>query len=345
MSLQRKPTTFLIKLRNWEYWPFGILQFPVIFYWLWLALKSRSLVFFTASNPGITMGGMFGESKYDVLKKVPAAYVPKTIRVSLPTSREKVLKELSEQGFTLPVIFKPDIGERGFMVRRIADTQDIDAYLSNVKQDFIIQELVDLAIEFGVFYVRFPDEPTGRVTSIVGKEMLTVTGDGESTLKQLIFAKERAVLQWSKLEEKFKSRLHDVVPKGEQVELVSIGNHCLGTKFLDMNYLINPVMSRTFDEISREIDGFYFGRFDLRCASIEDLNSGNIKVLELNGCGAEPAHIYQPGFSFFKAVKVLLNHWRNIYVISLQNRKRGHQILSMKDALHYYRTFKRATTG
>ena len=289
------------------------------------------------------MGGMFGESKYAVLKKVPQAYVPKMIRIPLPTYRENVLKELSDHGFTMPVIFKPDIGERGFMVRRVADTQDIDAYLANVKGDFIIQELVDLPMEFGVFYVRFPNEVAGHVTSIVGKEMLAVTGDGESTLEELIFEKERAVLQWSKLKGSFESRLRDVIPKGKNLELVSIGNHCLGTKFLDMNHLINPVMSRTFDGISREIDGFYFGRFDLRCASIDDLNNGNIKVLELNGCGAEPAHIYQPGFSFFKAIKVLLNHWRNIYVISMQNRKRGHEILSMKEALHYYKTFKRAT--
>jgi len=51
---------FFIKLKSWEYWPFGILQAPLFFYWLWLSLKARSLVFFSASNPGILMGGMFG---------------------------------------------------------------------------------------------------------------------------------------------------------------------------------------------------------------------------------------------------------------------------------------------
>src|SRR5882724_2623299 len=74
-------STFFIKLKSWEYWPFGILQAPLFPYWLWLSLKARSLVFFSASNPGILMGGMFGESKFEVLEKVPASCKPTTILV------------------------------------------------------------------------------------------------------------------------------------------------------------------------------------------------------------------------------------------------------------------------
>ncbi|HYG01251.1 MAG TPA: hypothetical protein VD927_02345 [Chryseosolibacter sp.] len=314
-------------------------------YWLWLSLKSRSLVFFTASNPGITMGGMFGESKYDVLKKIPSRYVPKTVRISLPTTTETVQKILHEHGFHVPLVFKPDIGERGFMVRRVFDTQDIDVYLSEVRTDFVVQELVDLPLEFGVFYTRFPDEPRGVVTSVVGKEMLSVTGNGVATLSELIMSKDRARLQWQALKVKFKERLNEIIPAGQNIELVSIGNHCLGTKFLNMNHLINRELSETFDQISLQIDGFYFGRFDLRCASLEDLYQGHVKILELNGCGAEPAHIYQPGFSFFGAVSVLLRHWQNIYVIAKQNKQKGHRFLSLQEARAYYRKFKEATTA
>ncbi|MGC3942925.1 MAG: hypothetical protein QM762_00040 [Chryseolinea sp.] len=64
-------SNFFIKLKSWEYWPFGIVQFPLFIYFAWLSLRARSIVFFSASNPGITMGGMFGESKYDVIRKVP----------------------------------------------------------------------------------------------------------------------------------------------------------------------------------------------------------------------------------------------------------------------------------
>ena len=62
-------SNFLIRLKSWEYWPFGIVQFPAILYWVWLSLRARSFVFFSASNPGIPMGGMFGESKYELLKR------------------------------------------------------------------------------------------------------------------------------------------------------------------------------------------------------------------------------------------------------------------------------------
>jgi hypothetical protein len=127
------------------------------------------------------------------------------------------------------------------------------------------------------------------------------------------------------------------------IELVSIGNHCLGTKFLDGSHLINERLSQTFDTISKHIDGFYFGRFDLRCKSVEDLYAGNVKVMELNGCGAEPAHIYNPGYPIMRAVGELIAHWRNIFIISKENANRGIRYTTFKDALVYYRRFKAAT--
>lgn len=336
-------SNFIIKLKSWEYWPFGIIQFPVMLYFTWLAIRSRSLVFFSASNPGIVMGGMFGESKYDVLKKIPSAYTPKTILIQQPATAEKVLQQITKHEFRFPLIFKPDIGERGFMVKRICDDLDVSQYVSQMKYDFLIQELVDEPLEFGIFYTRLPNQLNGRVTSVVMKEMLSVTGDGQSTLEQLILHKDRAKLQWEKLSVMFQDKLKTVIPKGEVIELVAIGNHCLGTKFLDGSYLINDRLSATFDGISKQIDGFYFGRFDLRCATVEDLYAGRVKILELNGCGAEPAHIYQPGYSLWKAMGVLLEHWKNIFLIARENVSRGSHYTSFTDAKVYYRRFKEVT--
>jgi hypothetical protein len=289
------------------------------------------------------MGGMFGESKYDVMVKIPEEVRPKTIKIALPTSAQNVTDEFERHGFHFPVIFKPDLGERGFMVRSVNSYDDIQAYLRDVRIDFLVQEFVNLPLEFGVFYMRFPDEETGAVTSVVMKEMLFVTGDGKSTLKELIFRKDRAKLQWPRLKQKFQTRLDDVLAEGENLELVSIGNHALGTKFLDGTHLINEKLSATFDAISKKIDGFYFGRFDIRCNTLEDLYQGKIKVLELNGCGAEPAHIYQPGFPISKALSVLFNHWKNLYQISVMNHARGVPYISFRDAKAYYRKFKAST--
>jgi hypothetical protein len=336
-------SNFIIKLRSWEYWPFGILQFPVIIYWLWLSIRARTFLFFSASNPGIVMGGMFGESKYDVLKKLPSDIIPKTIIIQIPVLTESVIEILKREGYSFPVVFKPDLGERGYMVRRINKPDDIAEYLASIKTDFLVQELVDLPMEFGVFYTRFPDEETGSVTSVVMKEMLTVTGDGKTSLQDLILKQDRAKLQWSKLRLIYKDRLLEIIPSDKSIELVSIGNHALGTKFLDGSHLINAQLSTTFDKISKQVDGFYFGRYDLRCNTLDDLCSGNIKVLELNGCGAEPAHIYQPGYSFFEAIKVLITHWRNIFLIARQNHMRGVAYISRKEARRLYRRFKAAT--
>lgn len=335
-------SNFFIKLTNWEYWPFGILQFPVMIYFAWLSVRARSFFFFSASNPGIPMGGMFGESKYDVLCKVPSQYTPKSALVQAPSTKKEILSTIRKHDFQFPLIFKPDIGERGFMVERINSESEIDNYLQRMKFDFIIQDLVDLPLEYGVFYTRFPNRERGVVTSIVMKEMLTVTGNGTSTLQHLILEKDRAKLQWPKLKITHRDRLSDVLKEGETIELVSIGNHCLGTKFLDGSHLINERLSETFDTISKQVDGFYFGRFDLRCASIEDLYSGNVKIMELNGCGAEPAHIYNPGYPITRALAVMFMHWKNIFTISRENARRGIPYTSFKDARVYYRRFKTA---
>src|SRR5258708_18079201 len=110
---------FFIKLLNWEYWPFGIIHVPLVFMWLWYSLRERSFFYFSASNPGILTGGMLGESKYEVLSLLPDEVKPKTILIKFPSSKEEVLKKMEETRLEFPVIFKPDLGERCWMVRRI----------------------------------------------------------------------------------------------------------------------------------------------------------------------------------------------------------------------------------
>src|SRR5690606_5526614 len=230
-----KRSNFLIKLRNWEYWPFGVIQLPLFVYYPLLALRAGSFTFFSGSNPGIVMGGMFGESKHDVLRKIPIGLIPKTVLVRQPVTPEEVINLINVQGFRYPVIFKPDIGERGYMVKRIHGSADVHQYMHKMKFDFLIQELVDLPVEAGVFYRRYPDDDGGKVISVVLKEMLAVVGDGSSTLQQLILNSDRAKLQWKTLEETYRDRLGEVLPHGHRMEIVSIGNHCLGTMFINGN--------------------------------------------------------------------------------------------------------------
>ncbi|MEM9858985.1 MAG: hypothetical protein AAF843_16625 [Bacteroidota bacterium] len=324
-------SNFFIKLRSWEYWPFGVVYAPVFIYWIWLSLKARSFFFFSASNPSIENGGMLGESKIKIFDLIPNELKPITLYFQADTSFHSIRHKISLSSLDYPVIAKPDIGERGWMVRRLDNDNELENYLKEIPVAFLIQEFLNEPIEMGVFYYRYPDKEEGEVTSVVIKEMLTVTGDGQSTLGELIFHNDRAKLQLDQLKVRYHSDWNNIIPKEEPQELVSIGNHCLGTKFLNGNHLINNQLHRVFDGISKKISGFYFGRYDIRVSSKKDLYAGNIKIMELNGAGAEPAHIYDPGFSFFRGVATLLKHWQILYKISVQNHQNGVPYLSWKE--------------
>lgn len=327
-----------IKIRHWEYWPFGIIQAPLFVYWLWLSVKARSLFYFSASNPSILTGGMLGESKFDVLNLIPEEFKPKTILIRIPSDFQNIHASMEGAEISFPCVFKPDIGQRGWMVQIIRNSEEAADYLSKVRTDFLIQEFVGAAYEFGVFYVRKPDQTAGRVVSVTAKKMLSVTGDGVNPLHRLIRKNPRAFLQQKRLQKLFSSHWHEIIPAGEEIVLNKIGNHCLGTCFLDHSHLINSQMNHSFEDISSRITGFYFGRFDLRCNSIEDLIAGKVKILELNGCGAEPSHIYQPGYPLVKAMGVLLQHMRGMYEISVKNHKKyGTPYLSFRQGLRIYR--------
>jgi hypothetical protein len=279
---------------------------------------------------------MLGESKLEVLHMVPTQYKPTAILIKVPVDSNTSLEQKADSSLNYPLIFKPDLGERGWMVRKIKSDEESRAYLAQIKADFIVQEFLDMPLEFGVFYIRKPSEEKGKIISINSKEMLTVVGNGRQTLKELVLKNDRAKLQLTRLSKIFYKDWNNVLPDGEILELNSIGNHCLGTKFLNGNSLITSQMNASFDSLSKQIPGFYFGRFDLRCSTIEDLEKGKVKIMELNGCGSEPAHIYQPGSSLWDAYQVLYRHWKIMYEISIENHKRGTPYLSFTDAKKNY---------
>lgn len=328
---------FFIKLRSWEYWPFAVVYAGIFVYWAWLSLKARSILFFSASNPSIENGGMLGESKVKIFQLIPDQFIPKTLYYTTGTSSKHIIDDMTSAHLSFPVIAKPDIGERGWFVEKINTPEELKSYVQQVPVHFLIQEFLNMPVEMGVFYYRFPDQPKGKVTSIVVKDMLTITGDGNSSLLDLIMKNDRAKLQREDLKKRYAARLNETIKKGDDLELVSIGNHCKGTTFLNGNHYINDRLNTTFDTIAHQIEGFYFGRFDIRVASIEDLYAGNIKIMELNGAGAEPAHIYQPGFSFFSGQRVLFHHWKVLYQISKANHKKGVPYMTFREGIKEYR--------
>lgn len=321
-----------IKLVHWEYWPIWAVYFPVSFYYLYLSIKAKSLFFFSASNPSIENGGLTFESKWKIFQLIPQAYYPTTLYIEAGTSLSDILQQLQTAALTFPLIAKPDRGERGWCVQKINSADDLVQYCSAIRIPFLLQAYVAQPMEFSVFYYRHPDSERGQVTSVTFKRLLSVVGDGKSTIEMLILQSNRAFLQYNRIKKNPAINLQQVLPIGQVMELVPLGNHCLGAMFVDYNHIITPAMHRSFDSISKSIKGFYFGRFDLRCNSVEDLQQAkNISILELNGAGAEPAHIYTPGFSFFKAQRILAQHYRMLYEAAIANQKKNIPFMRYQD--------------
>ena len=308
------------KWLKWEFWPFWLFYIPVYFQYLYYSIRTGSFGFFSASNPLMTFGGFSNYSKSHVLKAIHEDYIPITHLLTPPFGKSSP----TDFGLSFPVIMKPDMGERGFLVEVIHTQQAYDAYLAQSKFPVVLQEFIDYPIELGVMYHRFPRENKGHITSVVRKEVLSVIGDGVSTLAELITKGERTHYHQKMLFEQYAHELNNKLEHGERKQLSHIGNHIRGATFYNANHLINESLHKVFDKIALPIEGYHFGRFDLKVPSLDDLYAGkNIKIVELNGANSEPTHIYDPSMPLLKAYKAMFAHWRTLYRISKANHKTG----------------------
>jgi len=324
-------SSFMVKLLNWEYWDFNVVYASVGVLHIWQSLKARSFFYFSASNPGLENAGFIGERKSSIMDKIPANVQPNWFLVD-GLGFDQIIQKVKENEISFPLIAKPNIGERGQGVAKINNESELFNYFQRINVPFIVQGFVEGPLELGIFYYRIPGETRGTISSIVAKEFLELKGDGILTLAELVESNPRARFVQDFLSKKHASFWNDVVKKGERVRLEDIGNHCRGTTFLNGNAHISPKLEKVIDELSQQIPGFYFGRYDLRATSFEALENGEFQILELNGAGAEPAHIYQPGFSFWEGQKVLLHHWRVLFKISMANRAKGEKFWTLKEA-------------
>jgi membrane protein DedA with SNARE-associated domain len=338
---RRIALAFVHRIFRWEFWPAWAAYTPLVPYIFWLAVRYRSLTLFTAANPSIPTGGLVGESKASILQRLRResdllarwALLPGDVGAD---ERVNMLRSfMNREGLTFPVVLKPDVGERGSGVSIIRSEPEALAYLE-ADRDVIAQEYI-AGHEFGVFYRRYPGEGTGRVTSITAKIMPEVTGDGRRTLKHLILADSRAFCLHRAYLSVSKHDPSYVPAEGERVRLVEIGSHCRGAIFLDATKLCTPALERAIDRISRSHPGFFYGRFDVRAQSVDAFQQGRFNVLELNGVGSEPTHVYDPSISIWKKYRIVANHWREMFDIGAATQARGIQPASVGDLWRTYR--------
>jgi sporulation protein YlmC with PRC-barrel domain len=262
------------------------------------------------------------ESKKEIYDLIPFEYYPSTLFFKASSSLQDILTLIKQRNLKYPLIGKPDIGMKGMMVKKLENEKELSFYVQNSKVDFLIQEYVPFKNEIGIFYYRYPNEEKGHISGIVKKELLGVTGNGVSTVEQLLLKNKRAVLQLPVLRKTEKDKMNIVLKKDEEFIVVPYGNHVRGAKFLDDSRLIDEELTKTIDSICKKVDGFYFGRLDICYNDWEELKQGkNFSIIELNGSGSEPTHIYDPRHSVFWAWKEIAKHWKILYRVSKLNHQ------------------------
>ncbi len=330
---------------RWEFWPPWLFYPPVLAYVFWLGLRHRGLTVFTAANPGFPAGGFIGESKAEILAALdraleqdqrasPPILVPawRLVEAGPLEERVRAVRALvEEEGLAFPIVLKPDVGQRGQGVASVPDEAAAARWLERQPARAIAQRYA-AGREFGVFYHRMPGEERGRIFSITEKNSPEVIGDGRSTLEELVLADRRAVAIARVYRAELGSRAEAVPAAGQRVQLIDIGTHARGSIFLDGARHSTAALEAAIDELSRSIEGFSFGRYDVRVASAADLEQGReLQVLELNGVTAESTDIYDPGNSVFDAWRKLMRQWRLAFEIGAANRARGAPVTSVAD--------------
>ena len=315
---------FFQRVFNWELWPFDLIYAPLGFVWLYYAIKARSLYFFTPTNPTLIFGGFEAGSKMEMYQQLPAGSYPKTILIRPTHTIDEIKKELASNDLSYPFVAKPDEGMQGVLFRVIESEEELIRYHTIAGINYIIQTFIDLPMEFSVFYIRYPGQLKGKVTGFILKDYLHVNGDDKKTLEQLVNEHPKAQYRLTEMKTKHAANWLSIPKDGEKYYLSLAGNHNRGARFINLHKEIDQQLNNVFDDLNNHSKSFFYGRYDIKCTSIENLKSGkDIMILEYNGAGAEPNHIYDCDMSYGKALRVISAHWRDMYRIGKINNKLG----------------------
>ncbi len=321
-------------LSFFEFWPGWLFYMPVWIWAAWLSLRHFAIRLPLIVNPLFPAGGLYGESKSEILDQFSgearnwvASYVKITRGHGLETDIASCAIEMARAaGLEFPLVAKPELGCRGVGVRQVADMDALIDYVAQfpIEEAFLLQTLVDVEGEAGIFYVREPGAARGKIISLTLKYFPHVIGDGRSSLEQLIHTDPRA----GKIPHLYLGRHADklkmIVPAEQAFRLAFAGSHSRGAIFRDGTPFITEAMRARFDAIASGVPEFYFGRFDVRFARFADVQQGHgFTIVECNGAGAESTHIWDSRTSLFAAYAALFRQYSLLWRIGAANYARG----------------------
>ncbi len=255
---------------------------------------------------------------------LPPHLCPRYFNVSASEYFEEILRRLRDTRIPFPLIVKPEVGGQGILFRKINNEAALRYYHEHMPVEYVIQEFIQYPLEVSLFYYRYPRAARGTITGFLQKIPMQVVGDGVRSLRELIQGHPKASKRLDELIARHEHNLSRVLARGEKYMLSYAANHNRGALFVDLKQEIDEELTRLLDEISISVNDFFYGRYDIMCQSIDGLKKGkDYVILEYNGCGAEPNHFYDTGYTLWNAWKEILKHWKVLFEISRENHRAG----------------------
>jgi hypothetical protein len=313
---------FILPIYTWRYWPMELLYLPLTLYIFFVgSLKTQRLFYFAAANPKVPLGGFASDSKFSITSAIPDEFKPKTFLVLKSDSTDELNSKLENNTIHFPLFTKPDIGEGGFLVKKINSMPELIAYHTSYNMNYLVQEYIDDPIELSILIHNADGQL--KISSITERKYLSIEGDGISTLENLLYTNKRIKFRINNIIEKCKDELHVVLKKGEVYQPILIGNWDYGANYIERTEMANHVLTQVMEDINKTINLFNYARYDIKCKTEEELFLGFFKILEINGVKGEPIHIYDSKYSLAKAYSEIFKHWGFIMKISKRNIASG----------------------
>ena len=314
-----------------ERMPKWLICVPIVAQWLWLALRYGSATLPSAANPNITAGGLVGEGKLEYFKDMgPLARSVTAAHCGVfndrTVSESSLAVVMNDSGLHFPVVVKPNLGLCGHGVQLVADMTALRTYLSlfPTGETAVLQRYLPQEDEAGIFYARDPTNNTGRVIGLALRYFPRVTGDGRSTVAELIAADPRAKRIGLSPRHECLVPLMTIPRSGEEVRLAIIGSTRVGGLYRDGAALITPQLTQAIDDVARDMPDFHFGRFDVRFESTQELAAGRgFTVMEINGAGSEAIEAWDPRTDVLQGFRMIFSKQRLLFAIGAAQRKKG----------------------
>lgn len=307
---------------------------PMIGQWLWLSIRYGSWTLPAAANPQITAGGLAGEGKseyFHIMGRTASAHTA-DFTVLRNTCSPSIVRDaeqsMAEAGLNYPLILKPDIGWCGFGVRIVRDREELTDYLATFprNENVILQRFVSYEGEAGIYYVRRPSDAHGRITGVLLRFFPRVTGDGRSTIAELMARNPRACRLGRDKRSEPCCDTARIPALGEIVRLSVTGSTRVGGMYQDASELITPELEDAINVIAMDMKDLHVARFDVRYESIGAMRAGHsFTIIEVNGAGSEAVHAWDPRYTLLEAYKIVFEKQRMLFSIGAAMRKLGHK--------------------